>query len=538
MSKNVKKLDKGNSINETFSYGIIYVYSIPDKKHMGRLKIGSATVTSSSPTQEQIDSSARARIEQQTKTADISYTFEHAELAITNDNAYFSDHDVHEVLKRSGYERKAENIKNSHSEWFEISLEVAKNAIQAVKEGRTALLTKEKIAPQTSQFSFRPNQLEAIDKTTKAIKKNRKHFLWNAKMRFGKTSAAMQVAKENKMKKVIIVTHRPSVSADWYDDFNKVLAGANYEYSSKTKGEDIKTLIKGNKPFVYFASLQDLRLSKRVVEVESAGTQARGFDKNDEVFDTTWDMLIVDEAHEGTQSILGDATFSKIPANFTLLLSGTPFNILDKREEEDIYTWDYVMEQEAKLNWDKFNPGVPNPYAELPALSIFTYDVDTFANHIGITGGNYIDSLDGAFKFHEFFRVHKNDEGNDTAEFVHEPMVKKFLDLLADDTLPTKFPYATEEYRNYNKHSLWLLPNRVKVIEAMEKLLKDHQIFGSNEFGVVNISGNNTDDEEDKDAKNRVTNAIKNHGYTITLTGQRLTTGASIPEWTAVFMMF
>ncbi len=532
-----KKLYKSNEINETFSYGVIYIYSIPDEKHKGRLKIGSATTIDVNPTQEDIDFAAHDRIKNQTKTADVSYFLEHAELAITNDGVYFSDHNVHEVLKRSGYERRAENIKNSHSEWFEVSLEVAKKAIQAAKEGRTALSTKEKITTQKYQFPFRPNQLDAIDKTTKAIKKNRKHFLWNAKMRFGKTSAAMQVAKENEMKKVLIVTHRPSVSRDWYNDFNEVLADANYEYSSKTTGEHIKTLSKGDKSFVYFASLQDLRLSKRVVQDESSGTQARGFDKNDEVFDTTWDMLIVDEAHEGTQSILGDATFSKIPANFTLLLSGTPFNILDKREEEDIYTWDYVMEQEAKLNWDELNPGAPNPYAELPALSIFTYDVDTFKSHIGSMGENFHDSLDGAFKFHEFFRVKKNDEGNDIAEFVHEPMVRKFLDLLADDTLPTKFPYATEEYRSYNKHSLWLLPNRVKVIEAMEKLLKDHSIFGSNQFGIANISGDSRDDEEDKDAKDRVTRAIKDHDYTITLTGQRLTTGASVPEWTAVFMM-
>ena len=537
MSKGVKKLYKSNEINETFSFGIIYVYSIPDEKHTGRLKVGSATITSSKPTQEDINSVAHERIKQQTKTADIPYILEYAELAITESGAYFSDHDVHEVLKRSGYERKAGSIKNSHSEWFEVSLEVAKNAIQATKEGRKALATEERTAPETPQFQFRPNQREAIDKTIKAIKKNRKYFLWNAKMRFGKTSAAMQVAKENEMKKVLIVTHRPSVSVDWYDDFKKIFAGSRYEYSSKTLGENISTRVKGDKPFVYFASLQDLRLSKRVVEDESAGTQARGFDKNDEVFDTTWDMLIVDEAHEGTQSILGDATFSKIPANFTLLLSGTPFNILDKREEDDIYTWDYVMEQEAKLNWDERNPGVPNPYVELPALSIFTYDIDTFASHIGSLGENFKDSLDGAFKFHEFFRVHKDDEGNDMAKFVHEPMVIKFLDLLADNTLDTKFPYATEEYRDYNKHSVWLLPNRVKIIEAMEKLLKDHPVFGSNQFGIVNISGNNQDDDEDKDAKNRVTKAIKDHDYTITLTGQRLTTGASVPEWTAVFMM-
>ncbi|MCA9331864.1 DEAD/DEAH box helicase family protein, partial [Candidatus Saccharibacteria bacterium] len=420
-------------IHETFSYGVLYVYSIPGDQHKGRLKIGGATVTSANPTQEDIEAAARERIKQQTKTADIPYVLEHAELTVANNGTYFSDYDVHEILKRSGYRRKSENTKNSHSEWFEVSLETAKNAIQAAKDGRESLTTVEKTGAVAYEFPFRPNQRDAIDKTTKAIRQNRKHFLWNAKMRFGKTSAAMQVAKENEMKKVLIVTHRPSVSADWYDDFNRVFAGTHYQYASKTRGEHISSLAKGDKPFVYFASLQDLRLSKRVVSDEAAKSKARGFDKNDEVFDTTWDMLIVDEAHEGTQSNLGDATFTKIPVNFTLQLSGTPFNILHKHEENEIYTWDYVMEQEEKLLWDERHPGVPNPYAELPALSMFTYDIDKFASHIGSLGENFHDALDGAFKFHEFFRVHKDDDGNDTAEFVYEPMVKKFLDLMVDN---------------------------------------------------------------------------------------------------------
>lgn len=123
-----------NEIGETFSYGVIYVYSIPLDTHKGRLKIGSATVSSSNPTQEEIESAAHSRIKQQTKTADVSYQLEHVELAITNDGSYFSDHNVHEILKRSGYDRKSGNIKNAHSEWFEVSLEIAKNAIQAVKE--------------------------------------------------------------------------------------------------------------------------------------------------------------------------------------------------------------------------------------------------------------------------------------------------------------------------------------------------------------------------------------------------------------------
>jgi len=537
MSTEEKKENKTREIKETFSYGIVYVYSIPLSYWDGRLKIGSTTTKISNPNQKDIEAAAESnRIKNQTRTADVPFKLEYAELAVTDKGEYFSDQDVHNVLIRSGFPRKSKSAKNGRSEWFEIDLEKAKNAIKAVKEGRKALVTEERVTAKNISFPFRPNQLDAINKTNIAIKKNRKHFLWNAKMRFGKTSAAMQVAKENGMKKVLIVTHRPSVSVDWYNDFELIFNGTKYEYSSKTRGEYIGDLLKKKKPFVYFASLQDLRGAKRVVEDASAGSKrAIGFDKNDEIFDTNWDILIVDEAHEGTQSNLGDTTLSKISKNFTLQLSGTPFNILHKHEEEDIYTWDYVMEQEAKFNWNEHNPGVPNPYAELPSLSIFTYDIDTFANHIGNFGESFHDSLDGAFKFHEFFRVHKDDQGNDISEFVHESMVKKYLDLLVDGTLHTKFPYATKEHRDHNKHSLWLLPNRVKVIEAMEKLLKDHPVFSK--FGIVNISGNNQDDEEDKDAKNRVRNAIDNHDYTITLTGQRLTTGASIPEWTAVFMM-
>lgn len=538
---NFKKIDNTSRfrdgvevIRPTFSYGIIYIYSIPDNQHRGRLKIGSATLTKDNPTQTDIDKAAHERIRQQTKTADVNYVLEHAELALTNSNQYLSDFDVHNVLIRSGYKRKSENTKNSHSEWFEIDLSTAKKAILAAKEGRKALTTSEQTSGE-STFEFRPNQLEAIRLTNKAISQRRKHYLWNAKMRFGKTSAAMQVARENNFGKVLIVTHRPSVSTDWFDDFKKVFSGTDYEYSSKTKGESIQKRLSESKPFVYFASLQDLRLSESVVSDENSGSKARGYKKNDEIFDTLWDMVIVDEAHEGTQSNLGDTTLSKIPYSFMLELSGTPFNIIHKREEDEVYTWDYVMEQYEKVHWDENHPGVPNPYEELPALTMFTYDIDKFSTQIGNLNG-FTDLLDGAFKFHEFFRVEKDNDGNDTAKFIHESMVYKFLDLLVDEKLKTSFPYSTEEYRSYNKHSLWLLPNRTKTIEAMEKLLRNHPVF--RKFGVVNISGDaKVDDAMDSDAKSRVQEAIKSNDYTITLTGQRLTTGASIPEWTAVFMM-
>jgi len=523
------------SMHETFSYGVIYIYSIPDEKHKGRLKIGSATINSRDPKKDEIEASARSRIDRQTKTADVQYVLEHAELAITNDKNHFSDTEVHNVLISSGFPRKAENTKNNHSEWFEIDLATVKNAINATKEGRTALSFSENRSRNIIPFVFRPNQRDAIDLTSKAIKQKRKHFLWNAKMRFGKTAAAMQVAKENALSKVLIITHRPSVSVDWFDDFNKVFNGTDYEYSSKTKGISLKERLNESKPFVYFASIQDLRGSKSVVFDENSEPNFKGHDKNIELFDTAWDMLIVDEAHEGTQTSLGDKTISKIQSDFTLNLSGTPFNIIHKHEENAVYTWDYVMEQYEKFNWDENHPGVPNPYAELPSLKMFTYDIDTLSSHIGDLD-SYIDVLDGAFKFHEFFRVKRDHEDKEIPEFVHEKMVVKYLDLLVNDKIRTKFPYATEKYRSYIKHSLWLLPNRIKVIKAMEKLLKAHPVFGK--FGIVNISGNaKEDDESDRDAKTRVTNAIKNNEYTITLTGQRLTTGASIPQWTAALML-
>jgi len=148
------------------------VYSIPDESHKGRLKIGSATLNSQKPTKETIEQAAHERIKQQTKTADIPYRLEHAELTVTNSGTYFSDYDVHEILKRSGYVRKAENTKNYHSEWFEVDLEIVKNAIQAAKEGRKALSNAEKNCTEIPQFPFRPNEREAIDRTIKALLQN------------------------------------------------------------------------------------------------------------------------------------------------------------------------------------------------------------------------------------------------------------------------------------------------------------------------------------------------------------------------------
>lgn len=540
-----------NRIFDTYSYGVVYAYTIPDESHKGRVKIGSATYDGPlddplNPTvdeQEGINEAAKKRIDQQTKTTDTNYHLEYAYISITKDNKYFNDYTVHNILKRSGYERKSINTKNEHSEWFEIPTSLAKEAILAAIDGKKALSTAQiTAANEIEQIELRPSQEDAINRTIKAFSSGRKSYLWNAKMRFGKTMAAMVVAKElnnlnpKQFKKVLIVTHRPSVNTDWYNDFQKIFCekDTKWEYSSRDKGDTLKSRLESNNPFIYFASLQDLRLSKTVVEDrEKSHSEAKGFDKNEEVFDTEWDMMIVDEAHEGTQSSLGDTTFSKINRNFTLQLSGTPFNILHKFEDNEIYTWDYIMEQDEKIHWDENHPGTPNPYAELPSLSMLTYEIDKYMGGKDLPP-EFVDAMDGAFNFHEMFRVERDEEGNEIPEFVHSEMVDKFLDLLVDDK--HNFPYSTEEYRNYNKHTMWLLPNRTNIIEAMEKKLRAHPVFGN--FGIVNISGNlKGDDEQDNDAKRRVEDAIKNNEYTITLTGQRLTVGASIKRWTAVLMM-
>lgn len=540
-----------NRIFDTYSYGVVYAYTIPDESHKGRVKIGSATYDGPlddplNPTvdeQEGINEAAKKRIDQQTKTTDTNYHLEYAYISITKDNKYFNDYTVHNILKRSGYERKSINIKNEHSEWFEITPALANEAILAAIDGKKALSTAQiTAASKVEPIELRPSQEDAIARTIKAYSSGRKSYLWNAKMRFGKTMAAMVVAKElnnlnpRHFKKILIVTHRPNVNTDWYDDFQKVFCekDTKWEYSSKDKGDTLKSRLEKDKPFIYFASLQDLRLSKTVVDDrEKSQSQAKGYDKNEDVFNTEWDMVIVDEAHEGTQSPLGDTTFSKIHSNFTLQLSGTPFNILHKFEDKEIYTWDYVMEQDEKIHWDERHPGKPNPYAELPSLSMLTYKINKYL------GGNdlppeFKDAIDGAFNFHEMFRVERDEDGEEIPEFVHSEMVDKFLNLLVNEK--HIFPYSTEEYRNYNKHTMWLLPNRTQVIKAMENKLKQHPVFSH--FGIVNISGNmHGDDEQDSDAKRRVEDAIENNDYTITLTGQRLTVGASIKQWTAVLMM-
>ena len=356
-----------NIFEQTFSYKLIYVFGIPMDSHKGLLKIGEATVSNVkgvellSDNSEILNIAAKERIDSYTKTAGIRYELFYTTLAIDNKGVAFRDNDVHNVLKRSGIQQPKKDL-NGATEWFKCDLETVKRAIIAVKEGRSSLNPEEK-SDEKTPIIFRPEQKEAITLTLKQFRKGKEEknenaqMLWNAKMRFGKTLSALEVVKQMEFKKTIIITHRPVVKESWYEDFEKIFYDREeYLYGSKSHGEEIDILNKLSKEknisYIYFASIQDLRGSSQV---------GGKFDKNDEIFNTKWDFVIVDEAHEGTQTSLGNEVIQKLiqsTSKKTLYLSGTPFNLLSptskqRFKNEEVYTWDYVMEQRAKLEWVK-----------------------------------------------------------------------------------------------------------------------------------------------------------------------------------------
>ncbi|SMO92922.1 Superfamily II DNA or RNA helicase [Saccharicrinis carchari] len=506
---------------------LIYVFRINDDGHRGCLKIGEATSDNENiwglePNSKALNKAAKKRIDQYTQTAGIAYDLLYTELTIYNDKnglKAFSDHEVHNVLTRSGVKKKIFDSKNKANEWYITDLETVKKAISAVKEGRDSLHASE-VTETQSPIVFRPEQKEAIEKTAKQFKKGNE-MLWFAKMRFGKTLSALQVVKDHDFTRTLILTHRPVVDKGWFEDFGKIFYDApNFSYGSKNQGDQFATLEreckKGKSKYIYFASMQDLRGSELV---------GGNFDKNDELFSTAWDFIIIDEAHEGTQTELGKNVLEELRKDETkiLHLSGTPFNLLDNYKEDEIFTWDYVMEQKAKAQWDKIHFGDPNPYASLPKLNIFTYDLGKLLH-------GYIDE-EVAFNFREFFRV------NDSGDFLHKKDVLSFLNLICKSDAESNYPYSTEEYRDNFRRSLWMVPG-VKEARALSTLLQSHPVFS--QFKIVNVAGDGDEEEANEEALKKVEKAISDkphETYTITLSCGRLTTGVSVKAWTAVFML-
>ncbi len=532
------------TFKQTFEPKLIYVYRINDSAHDGILKVGETSCEESGmqyfalqPNSKMLNDAAKERIRHQTQTAGISF-----ELLYTEITAYksgkelkvFQDHEIHSILKRSGIKQKSfatDSNGNKANEWFYTDLETVKKAIAAAKEERTSLNVSE-ISKDKSPIQFRPEQQEAIDKTIRQFtKKNSSNqMLWNAKMRFGKTLTALQVIKQMNFNRTLILTHRPVVDKGWFEDYAKIFYDrGDFYYFSKNNGGDASDesnfhdMVKSSQKnglidyhFIYFASIQDMRGSEIV---------GGKFDKNEEIFDVYWDLIIIDEAHEGTQTELGKNVIAKCrkPDTKILHLSGTPFNLMDDFKEDEIYTWDYVMEQRAKAEWESIHQGDPNPYACLPKLNIFTYN-------LGALYPEYADA-DIAFNFKEFFRVDEN------GDFIHESNVKQFLNLLTKEDKDSNYPYSTREYRENFRHSLWMIPG-VKEARALSKLLQKHPVFS--QFGIVNVAGDGDEEVDSSDALAAVEKAMGKYPeetYTITLSCGRLTTGVSVKPWTACFML-
>ena len=505
---------------------LIYVFAINDEAHSDCLKIGETTLDDDNgeelyPNCELFNKAAHNRIRQYTATAGIAYQLLYTCTASFNHNGMIlmvNDKQVHRVLERSGIKpKKFPGVKGA-DEWYCCDLETVKKAITAAKRMENSLKPSD-ITQGQSPVIFRPEQQLAIDRTRKQFQRGNQ-MLWNAKMRFGKTLSALQVVKEEGFARTLILTHRPVVDEGWFEDFKKIFYDSKeYNYGSKNNGEQFGKLEqlagKGDK-YVYFASMQDLRGSEQV---------GGKFDKNNELFKANWDFVIVDEAHEGTKTELGQNVLKELvkPTTKVLQLSGTPFNLFDDYSEDEIFTWDYVMEQKAKQAWAVDNPYEPNPYASLPAINIYTYD-------LGNLMSEYIED-EKAFNFREFFRT------KDDGTFVHDKDVDRFLDLLCKEDKDSLYPYSNDEFRRIFRHTLWLVPG-VKAAKALSAKLKVHSVFGM--FQTVNVAGNGDEDEENAEALQMVNKAIgddPDETYTITLSCGRLTTGVSIKPWTAVFMM-
>ena len=494
----------------------VYAYTTPEiARHDGWTKIGYT------------EQDVKARVEQQTHTAGVKYVIHwHGNAVYEGSGETFRDSDFHGYLKRLGIGREA------GTEWFEIEPDPAKMRFYEFRESRGVL-----DAPAAIEYKLRDEQEKAVEQAAAYAKGHEAgEFLWNAKPRFGKTLTSYDLCKKLGARKVLIVTNRPAIANSWYDDYVKFVGRESglcfvsdaealrgkpycmtYEEFLKARVRDRENTPAG---FVEFVSLQNLKGS-----IHFGGQ----FDKLAEVADLDWDVLIIDEAHEGVDTLKTDVAFDRISRNFTLHLSGTPFKAIanDKFDDSAIFNWTYADEQQAKRDWPE-DGELPNPYEDLPRLNMFTYQMsDIVADEVGKGAEIDGEAVEYAFDLNEFFATNSN------GFFKHNAEVDRFLDAL---TTQTKFPFSTPELRDELRHTFWLL-NRVDSARALEKKLKKHPVFG--EYEVVLAAGDGKLDDEDESMKafDRVRRAISRCDKTITLSVGQLTTGVTIPEWTAVLML-
>lgn len=476
------------------------------------------------------------RIREQTQTAGIKYDLKwHKNALYEGSYETFTDKDFHGYLNKLGVNRQP------NTEWFEIEPNLAKSYFNDFRENKGVLESNEDPIP----YVLRREQDDAVEKTIEYFKNNlHGEFLWNAKPRFGKTISAYDLCMKMKFKNILIVTNRPAIANSWYEDYLKFVgANSGYYFVSHVAALDGKKHVITREEFldldidrvrgsIEFVSLQDIKGSKYFggdPNLDKLKELSNRRDEKGNRIGILWDILIIDEAHEGVDTYKSDVAFDNIDRNYTLHLSGTPFKALanDKFPQDAIYNWTYADEQRAKRDWDTASEE-ENPYYPLPKLNLFTYQMseivrDNIKEGIEIDGEweNY------AFDLNEFFKTREN------GKFYYEDDVDKFLDAL---TSMEKFPFSTPELRKELKHTFWLM-DRVDSAKAMGKKLRGNPVFSDYEIVIAAGDGKLDDDEEVEKSYDKVVKAIRENDKTITLSVGQLTTGITIPEWTGVLML-
>lgn len=530
----------------------IYAYRIQSDSHQGQLKVGQTTKAVSE------------RVKQQLQTANItSYKIVVDESAEREDGTTFSDFEVRNRLKEKGFE-------HIDLEWMRCEAEDVLTAIQELRQGKRIEGTHH------LDFSLRPEQAEAVAKTHDYFfsvwKENMKavpRFLWNAKMRFGKTFTTYQLARKMGAKRVLVVTFKPAVEDSWKTDLLSHLDFEGWEFlSKKNQGDPAK--VSKNTPMVYFGSFQDLLGRDKETKLIKPN--------NEWVHKIEWDLVVFDEYHFGAwrdsakelfegededvrlkeekleynpslddfHEELGhlnssESEFLPIKTRAYLYLSGTPFRAINSGEfiEEQIFNWTYSDEQRAKEAFAKAHPDIHNPYQSLPQMRLMTYqmpdEIVAIANQ-----GEF-----NEFDLNEFFAAKGH---GSKAEFKHKSEVQKWLQLIKGDYAPTQvdylklgskrppFPYSDVRLLPYLEHSFWFMPN-VAACDAMANLLAEPQNKFWHDYKVMNASGSKAG--IGLEALVPVRKAIGSgfESRTITLSCGKLTTGVTVPQWSSMLML-
>ena len=533
----------------------IYAYCLEGvESHKGYIKVGYT------------DRDADTRIREQLHTSAVPYKILLTESAMCPDGSCFTDHDVHNILKRNGFRQF--NQGEDRNEWFFCSVNDVCAAINELKSGEIFN------AVRTENFKMRPEQTRAVMRTAEYYKSAIKDdptrapkFLWNAKMRFGKTFAAYQLCRKMDLKRILVLTFKPAVESAWHEDLQTHVDFEGWQFISnkdaRNNNIDIDRAFRNadkSKPIVVFGSFQDLLGTN-----ENGGIKA----KNEFIHTEVWDIVIFDEYHFGAwrenarklfenpdeeadadfdmekyqNEEAGNAyneTFLPISTSYYLYLSGTPFRAINSGEfiEEQIFNWTYSDEQREKYAW----VGANNPYISLPRMVMMTYKMPDEIRQVALQG-----------EFDEFdLNVFFSAKGKgDEARFVYENEVQKWLDLIRGQHLPTNIddlkmqakknerppmPYSDTRLLNVLSHTLWFLPN-VSSCFAMYNLLQQKQNTFYHDYKINVCAG--TRAGIGLDAVKPVINSMGDplETKTITLTCGKLTTGITVKPWTGIFML-